>query len=125
MDDWEELDWDKIFIPDLLIESREHERKLLEERKKMEQSDANLTEKMFSNKDTIISREYFFKPIIKREKPKDFEKRKQELLEKQRQLAQKKRDEKAQNVRLMDMYNEAKLDEYDKKYDNNIDKYTK
>jgi len=130
--DWED-DWENTIIPDLMIpdlmvsiESREHERKMLEERKKMEEADAALTEAMFSSeKKEQTNSEYYFKPIIKREKPKDFEKRKIELMEKQRQLAQKKREEKAQNIRLIEIYGEAEIDKYDEIYGNIANKYMK
>lgn len=130
MNDWEEdyelEDWENTIIPDTMVsvENKDREQKLLEDRKKMEEADATLIKEMFTEKiNNNLKTEYFFKPIIKREKSKDFERRKIELMEKQKQLSQKKREEKVQKMRLIEIYGESEIDNYDEMYGNIADKY--
>ena len=87
MEDLEEDDWENMVIPDLLIsiENRERERRLIEQRKLIEDADTELAESLFSNDPKEIKVQPTLCnikpiPIAKREKPKDLlEKRQKEL----------------------------------------------
>ena len=85
MEDWEEEDWENIEIPDLLIsnENKERERRLIEQRKLVEDADAELSESLFSNEPKEIKEKKFLyniKLIEKKEKPNDLlQKRQKEL----------------------------------------------
>jgi len=131
MEDWEEETWENIEIPDLLIsmENRERERRLIEQRKLVEDADAELAESLFSNDPKEIKVQPILCnikpiPISKREKPKDLlEKRQKELREKQIEEAKKAREQKAHKMRLKETYGEAEEDLYDDMYGDIADKY--
>jgi len=130
MEDWEEEDWENIKIPDLLIsiENRERERRLIEQRKLVEEADAELAESLFSNDPKEIKVEpplCDIKPIVtKREKPRDLlEKRQKELREKQINEAKKAREQKDHKKRLNETYGEAEVDLYDDMYGDIAEKY--
>ena len=107
-EDLEEEDWENITIPDLLIsnENRERERRLIEQRKLVEDADAELAESLFSNepkdiKDIKVPKEIKeiketqilcnIGAIEKKEKPKDLlQNRQNELREKQIEDTKKK-----------------------------------
>jgi hypothetical protein len=131
MEDWEEETWDNIKIPDLHVsmENRERERRLIEQRKLVEDSDAELAEALFSNDPKEIKVQPTLcniKPIptAKREKPKDLlEKRQKELREKQ--INEEKKDERTKGTQkaLKETYGEAEADLYDDMYGDIADKY--
>ena len=130
MEDWEEEDWENIVVPDLLIsiENRERERRLIEQRKLVEEADAELAESLFSNDPKEIKVEpplCDIKPIVaKREKPRDLlEKRQKELREKQIEEAKKVREQKEHKKRLNETYGEAEVDLYDDMYGDIAEKY--
>ena len=131
MEDWEEETWDNIKIPDLHVsmENRERERRLIEQRKLVEDSDAELAEALFSNDPKEIKVQPTLcniKPIptAKREKPKDLlDKRQKELREKQ--INEEKKDERTKGTQkaLKETYGEAEADLYDDMYGDIADKY--
>ena len=131
MEDLEEDDWENMVIPDLLIsiENRERERRLIEQRKLIEDADTELAESLFSNDPKEIKVQPTLCnikpiPIAKREKPKDLlEKRQKELREKQINNAKKMREQKEHKKRLKETYGEAKSDLYDDIYGDIADKY--
>jgi hypothetical protein len=140
-EDWEEEDWENITIPDLLIsnENRERERRLIEQRKLVEDADAELAESLFSNepkdiKDIKVPKEIKeiketqilcnIGAIEKKEKPKDLlQNRQNELREKQIEDTKKKREQKENKLRLKDTYGEAEEDVYDDMYGDIANKY--
>ena len=141
MEDLEEEDWENITIPDLLIsnENRERERRLIEQRKLVEDADAELAESLFSNepkdiKDIKVPKEIKeiketqilcnIGAIEKKEKPKDLlQNRQNELREKQIEDTKKKREQKENKLRLKDTYGEAEEDVYDDMYGDIANKY--
>ena len=133
MEDLEEDDWENMVIPDLLIsiENRERERRLIEQRKLIEDADTELAESLFSNDPKEIKVQPTLCnikpiPIAKREKPKDLlEKRQKELREKQINKAKKTREQKEHKKRLKETYGEAEAesDLYDDIYGDIADKY--
>jgi hypothetical protein len=127
MEDWEEEDWENIVVPDLLIsiENRERERRLIEQRKLVEEADAELAESLFSNDPKEEPPLCDIKPIVaKMKKPRDLlEKRQKELREKQINEAKKAREQKEHKKRLNETYGEAEVDLYDDIYGDIADKY--
>jgi hypothetical protein len=129
MEDWEEESWENVVIPDLLvsIENKEREKRLLDERKLVEDADAELTEDLFANgpKEIKVQKPHnILKPIAKKEKPVELiEKRQKELREKQIEEAKKKKEQKARKMRLKETYGEAEDDVYDDMYGDIEDKY--
>jgi hypothetical protein len=137
-EDLEADDWENITIPDLLIsnENRERERRLIEQRKLVEDADAELAESLFSNEPKEIKEIKEPKeiketqilcnigPTKKKEKPKDLlQNRQNELREKQIEDTKKKREQKENKLRLKDTYGEAEEDVYDDIYGDIADKY--
>ena len=114
-------DWEHTIIPDLISE---RERKLIEERKKVEEADAELAEELFSNLKKIETK-IDNKCIIleKKEKPKCLENRREKLMESQKQKSELIKKSKMEKKRIADIYGEAELDEYDELYGSIQDKY--
>ena len=117
----QEDDWENIEIPDLyiLIKNKEKEQRLLEERKLVEDADAELTEDLFSGQNINKQKNINLTPIPTtqiqvKKKPTEFlEKRQQELKKKQMEESQKKREKNTNNMRLKEIYGEAEDDIYD------------
>jgi hypothetical protein len=121
---YEEDDWENVIIPDLL----ERERKLIEERRKVEEADAELAEELFSGIKKIEYNEYNTindNSIIleKKEKPKYLENRREKLIENQKQKSELLKKRKEEKKRMTDIYGEAEIDEYDELYGSIQDKY--
>lgn len=118
MDDLEEETWENLDISELLIsvENKERERRLLEQRKLVEEADAELAEELFSKekKELItVCPHNTFKPI-KKEKPTELlEKRQKELKAKQMEESKKRKADKEYKIRLQEIYGEAEEDIYD------------
>lgn len=104
-------DWETMVIPDLLV----REKQILEERKKMEEADAKLTEDLFSDnpKYNILQ-----ECVVKKEKPESTKLKCDKLLleNNQRQLSQKIIQNKEEKRRKQEIYGESELDEYDELY---------
>ena len=110
----EEDDWENISITDLL-DNKERERNLLEQRKLVEDADIKLSEELFS--DDPNPRE--IKVILERpihisiknktkKKNKEFlEKRQEEIRKKQIEASQKKREQNEYQIRAKEIYGEA------------------
>ena len=117
----QEDDWENIEIPDLyiLIKNKEKEQRLLEERKLVEDADAELTEDLFSGQNINKQKNINLTPIPTtqiqvKKKPTEFlEKRQQELKKTQIEESQKKREKNTNNMRLKEIYGEAEDDIYD------------
>lgn len=133
VENWD--DWENIDTPDLIInleetiKNRERELKLLEERKKMEESDLALAEDLFNkNEDTILSIKdlepvKFIKNDRSNEIKKLQEQKKYEMQEKQKRQSQKQKEMKKQHQRLKDIYGNSDIDEYDEMYCDIEDKF--
>jgi len=125
MEDLEEETWENLDISELLIsvENKERERRLLEQRKLVEEADAELAEELFSKEKRellTVQSHNTFKPIIKKEKPTELlEKRQKELKDKQMEESKKRKEDKEYKMRLQEIYGEAEEDIYD----NMVDKY--
>jgi hypothetical protein len=119
--DVEEDDWENAIIPDLISE---RERKLIEERKKVEEADGILVEALFSDSQKI---EYNVdnKQIIlnKKEKPKGLENRREQLIKNQKEKSELIKKMKLEKKRMLEIYGAAELDEYDEVYGYIQDKY--
>lgn len=120
-------DWETAIIPDLL----EREKQLLEERRKMEEADAELAEELFSdnNYKSIITNATF-KPITpSKDKIKDknktrySEEKKQYLLQIQKQKSELSKRKKEEQQRIKAIYGSAELDDYTEMYGHLEDKY--
>jgi len=111
---WENIDMSKLLIS---VENKEREKRLLEQRKLVEEADAELTEKLFSKekKKLVTAQQHnTFKPIIKKEKPTELlEKRQKELKDKQMEESKKRKEDKEYKMRLQEIYGEAEEDIYD------------
>ena len=120
--DVEEDDWENAIIPDLISE---RERKLIEDRKKVEEADGILVEELFSDFQKKIVYNLDNKQIIlnKKEKPKDLENRRETLIKNQKQKSELIRKMKAEKKRIFEIYGDAELDEYDEVYGSIQDKY--
>ena len=118
----EEDDWENAIIPDLISE---RERKLIEDRKKVEEADGILVEELFSDFQKKIVYNVDNKQIIlnKKEKPKDLENRRETLIKNQKQKSELIRKMKAEKKRILEIYGDAELDEYDEVYGSIQDKY--
>lgn len=143
-DDLED-DWENIKIPDLIInyqetvKNKEREKRLLEERKMMEEADLALTNELFDetkkqinekNDNQYIDRLNLDKiKIVKltKEKPEELKmlqiKKRNELIEKQKLLSQKIREKKQQQQKFKELYGEAEVDIYTEMYGGIEDKY--
>ena len=119
-------DWETAIIPDL------RERKLLEERKKVEEADNILAEELFSglkksdcNQDGNQDGNQDDKSVILKKPNNKKEKLmwKEKLIENQKEKSEKIKKRKLEKTRLIDIYGEAELDEYDELYGSIQDKY--
>ena len=123
----DEEDWEKIIIPDLI---KEQERRRLEERRKIEEADLNLTEDLFLDKGSIsvsldLNDNSNSNPVVKKSKRENsiyFEK-KRNILEREKEKLKMLRIAKEEKKRRMEMYGEAEIDEYDEQYGSVQDKY--
>lgn len=126
-DDYED-DWENAVIPDFISERErnlEREKKLLEERQKVEEADNNITEELFSGKKTEYNIDEINKHVIlaKKEKPNGLENRREKLIAMQKQKSELIKKRKMEQKRLKEIYGEAELDEYDELYGDIQDKY--
>ena len=116
-------DWENVVIPDLI--KREKERRMLEERKMIEDADKILTEELFlgetnvkmENNNTLIIPIH----VQKKEKIIGSENRRQKdrrqmMVKNQKEEAEKIRKKKAEKKRTAEIYGDAELDEYYEKY---------
>jgi len=116
-------DWENAIIPDLISD---RERILIEERKKVEEADQELSEELFSDRlKAKVESKIDNKCIIveKKEKPKCLENRREKIIESQKQKSELIKKRKIEQKRMADMYGEAELDEYDELYGSIQDKY--
>jgi hypothetical protein len=131
----EEDNWENISITDLLvsIDNKERERKILEQRKQVEDADIKLSEELFSvEPESREIKEILERPIpisIKKETKKKnkvfLEKRQEEIRKKQIEASQKKREQNKIQMRAKEIYGEA-INDNDYDYNNYIsieDKY--
>ena len=120
--DVEEDDWENAIIPDLISE---RERKLIEERKKVEEADGILVEELFLDSQKKIEYNVDNKQLIlkKKEKPKDVENRRENLIKNQKQKSELIKKIKLEKKRIQEIYGDAELDEYDEVYGSIQDKY--
>jgi hypothetical protein len=126
-------DWETVDIPNLIVPN-EKEKKILAERKLVEEADALLTEELFLDKKENKeegkkeNKEEGKKENKenKKEGKKDFdllEKRKKEHVDRQKQEAQRVKKQKEERIRIKEVYGEAKIDEYDEQYGAIKDRY--
>jgi hypothetical protein len=134
-------DWETVDIPNLIV-SNEKEKKILAERKLVEEADALLTEELFLGKKEFKEDKKEFKEDKKefkegkkedkKEGKKEFkeeidllekEKRKKEHVDRQKNEAQRIKKQKEERMRQKELYGEAKIDEYDEQYGDIEDKY--
>lgn len=117
----EEDDWENAIIPDLISE---RERKLIEERKKVEEADGIIVEALFSDSQKIECNVDNKQIILKKkERPKDVENKREELIKNQKQKSELIKKMKAEKKRMFEIYGDAELDEYDELYGSIQDKY--
>ena len=112
----EDDDWENISITDLL-DNKERERNLLEQRKLMEEADIKLSEELFSVEQepreikVILERPIPISIKTKKKtkkKNKEFlEKRQEEIRKKQIEASQKKREQNEYQIRAKEIYGEA------------------
>lgn len=125
-------DWENISITDLL-DNKERERNLLEQRKLMEEADIKLSEELFSVEQepreikVILERPIPISIKTKKKtkkKNKEFlEKRQEEIRKKQIEASQKKREQNEYQIRAKEIYGEA-IDDNDNNHFISIeDKY--
>ena len=121
----EDDDWENAIIPDLISE---RERKLIEERKKVEEADAELSKELFSDLKKIkynVNDNIYNKPVIleKKDKPKCLENRREKLIENQKQKSELIKKMKIEKNRMYEVYGDTELDEYEELYGSIQDKY--
>ena len=110
----EDDDWENISITDLL-DNKERERNLLEQRKLVEDADIKLSEELFSVEQepreikVILEKPISIKTKKKtKKKNKEFlEKRQEEIRKKQIEASQKKREQNEYQIRAKEIYGEA------------------
>ena len=125
-------DWENISITDLL-DNKERERNLLEQRKLMEEADIKLSEELFSVEQepreikVILERPIPISIKTKKKtkkKNKEFlEKRQEEIRKKQIEASQKKREQNEYQIRAKEIYGEAIDDNDNNHYISIEDKY--
>lgn len=113
----EEDNWENAIIPDL------REKKLIEERKKVEEADNILTEELFFGKKLEYKGDDNKLVYLEKEKPKCIENRREKLIENQKQKSEFIKKKKMEQQRFKDIYGEAELDEYYELYGSIQDKY--
>ena len=117
LEDWELADFT---FPITTIQSEEHseeQRKRLEERKLVEESDMAIAKNLFGNEDyetelEIKNKEKTLQYSKSTEKPKNFISKKYENELKQKELAKKIREKKAEEAKHIEFYGECIQDEY-------------
>ena len=106
----EEDDWENISITDLL-DNKERERNLLEQRKQVEDADIKLSEELFSVEPreikVILEKPISIKNKTKKKNKEFLEKRQEEIRKKQIEASQKKREQNEYQIRAKDIYGEA------------------
>ena len=126
----EDDDWENISITDLL-DNKERERNLLEQRKLVEDADIKLSEELFSVEQepreikVILEKPISIKTKKKtKKKNKEFlEKRQEEIRKKQIEASQKKREQNEYQIRAKEIYGEAINDNDNNHYISIEDKY--
>ena len=117
----EDDDWENISITDLL-DNKERERNLLEQRKLVEDADIKLSEELFSVEPdpreikVILEKPISIKKKTKKKNKEFLEKRQEEIRKKQIEASQKKREQNEYQIRAKEIYGEAIDDNYN---DNN------
>ena len=108
----EDDDWENISITDLL-DNKERERNLLEQRKLVEDADIKLSEELFSVEPgpreikVILERPILIKKKTKKKNKEFLEKRQEEIRKKQIEASQKKREQNEYQIRAKEIYGEA------------------
>jgi hypothetical protein len=108
----EEDDWENISITDLL-DNKERERNLLEQRKLVEDADIKLSEELFSVEQepreikVILEKPISIKNKTKKKNNEFLEKRQEEIRKKQIEASQKKREQNEYQIRAKEIYGEA------------------
>ena len=108
----EEDDWENISITDLL-DNKERERNLLEQRKLVEDADIKLSEELFSVEQepreikVILEKPISIKKKTKKKNKEFLEKRQEEIRKKQIEASQKKREQNEYQIRAKEIYGEA------------------
>ena len=126
----EDDDWENISITDLL-DNKERERNLLEQRKLVEDADIKLSEELFSVEQepreikVILEKPISIKTKKKtKKKNKEFlEKRQEEIRKKQIEASQKKREQNEYQIRAKEIYGEAINDNDNNHFISIEDKY--
>lgn len=113
----EEDNWENAIIPDF------REKKLIEERKKVEEADNILTEELFFGKKLEYKGDDNKLVYLEKEKPKCIENRREKLIENQKQKSEFIKKKKMEQQRFKDIYGEAELDKYYELYGSIQDKY--
>lgn len=120
----EDDDWENVKIPVLISE---RERKILEERQKVEEADSILSQELFlsgEKKEYKMDDEITInKKQVNLQKPKCLENRRQKLIENQKQKSELLKRKKAEQLRLKEIYGDTDLDEYDELYGSIQDNY--
>ena len=113
----DENEWEYIVIPDLISE---REKKLLEERKKVEEGDVELSKDLFNS------------PLLFREEPQkrlevslvnEFQPIMRINWKKKKQEKNQIKEMKIKNKRISEIFGDAKIDEYYDQYGSIEDKY--
>jgi hypothetical protein len=124
----EDDDWENISITDLL-DNKERERNLLEQRKLVEDADIKLSEELFSVEQepreikVILEKPISIKKKTKKKNKEFLEKRQEEIRKKQIEASQKKREQNEYQIRAKEIYGEA-IDDNDNNHFISIeDKY--
>ena len=105
-------DWENISITDLL-DNKERERNLLEQRKLVEDADIKLSEELFSVEQepreikVILEKPISIKKKTKKKNKEFLEKRQEEIRKKQIEASQKKREQNEYQIRAKEIYGEA------------------
>ena len=108
----EDDEWENISITDLL-DNKERERNLLEQRKLVEDADIKLSEELFSDDPNpreikvILERPISIKKKTKKKNKEFLEKRQEEIRKKQIEASQKKREQNEYQIRAKEIYGEA------------------
>jgi hypothetical protein len=108
----EDDDWENISITDLL-DNKERERNLLEQRKLVEDADIKLSEELFSVEPgpreikVILEKPISIKKKTKKKNKEFLEKRQEEIRKKQIEASQKKREQNEYQIRAKEIYGEA------------------
>lgn len=108
----EDDDWENISITDLL-DNKERERNLLEQRKLVEDADIKLSEELFSVEQepreikVILEKPISIKKKTKKKNKEFLEKRQEEIRKKQIEASQKKREQNEYQIRAKEIYGEA------------------